>query len=264
MAKKKLKVKAATPVGKAMAAILPPKVADVVALEDAVREGSVDGVHDMRIATKRLREATKLFLPAFGRKRMKRHLGHLEQLNDALGAVRDHPKHPFVLILGGAKVSDKIGVIENMLGHVDSILVGGGMAFTFLKAQGKEIGKSLCEAEKLDFSREMLDRAREKGIDFLLPEDAVVAPELKDGVLGAVVSADAMPEGQMGLDIGPRTADRFTQALKSAQTVLWNGPMGVFEIPAFVEGSQKLPWGRANSRSAHTSWPWQRQSLIPN
>jgi len=172
-------------------------------------------------------------LPAFAGELMRKEL-------DALGAVRDHPKHPFVLILGGAKVSDKIGVIENMLGHVDSILVGGGMAFTFLKAQGKEIGKSLCEAEKLDFSREMLDRAREKGIDFLLPEDAVVAPELKDGVLGAVVSADAMPEGQMGLDIGPRTADRFTQALKSAQTVLWNGPMGVFEIPAFSEGSQKI------------------------
>ena len=172
-------------------------------------------------------------LPAFAGELMRKEL-------DALGAVRDHPKHPFVLILGGAKVSDKIGVIENMLGHVDSILVGGGMAFTFLKAQGKEIGKSLCEAEKLDFSREMLDRAREKGIDFLLPEDAVVAPELKDGVLGAVVSADAMPEGQMGLDIGPRTADRFAQALKSAQTVLWNGPMGVFEIPAFSEGSQKI------------------------
>jgi len=172
-------------------------------------------------------------LPAFAGELMRKEL-------EALGTVRDHPKHPFVLILGGAKVSDKIGVIENMLGHVDSILVGGGMAFTFLKAQGKEIGKSLCETEKLDFAREMLDRAREKGIDLLLPEDAVVAPELKDGVLGAVVSTDAMPEGQMGLDIGPRTADRFAQALKSAQTVLWNGPMGVFEIPAFVEGSQKI------------------------
>ncbi len=172
-------------------------------------------------------------LPSFAGDLMKKEI-------EALSAVRDHPEHPFVLILGGAKVSDKIGVIENMLDHVDTILVGGGMAFTFLKAQGKEIGKSLCETEKVDFAREMLVRAKEKGLSIVLPEDAVVASELKDGVSCTVVSTDAIPEGQMGLDIGPRTSERFAHVLQSARTVLWNGPMGVFEIPAFAEGSKKL------------------------
>ncbi len=172
-------------------------------------------------------------LPSFAGELMKKEI-------DALSAVRDHPEHPFVLILGGAKVSDKIGVIENMLDHVDAILVGGGMAFTFLKAQGKEIGKSLCEAEKIDFAQDMLVRAQEKGLSIFLPEDAVVASELKEGVPCTVVSTDAMPADQMGLDIGPRTSERFSLVLQNARTILWNGPMGVFEIPSFAEGSKKL------------------------
>ena len=137
-----------------------------------------------------------------------------------LSAARDEPKKPFVLILGGAKVSDKIAVVENMLQKVDTILIGGGMAFTFLKAQGKEIGKSLCEAEKLDFAAKMLDEAAKLGVRMILPEDVVVAPEFKADSPASTVAADAMPAGQMGLDIGPATAGLFAKEIKAAKTVL--------------------------------------------
>ena len=154
-----------------------------------------------------------------------------------LSAARDEPKKPFVLILGGAKVSDKIAVVENMLQKVDTILIGGGMAFTFLKAQGKEIGKSLCEAEKLDFAAKMLDEAAKLGVRMILPEDVVVAPEFKADSPASTVAADAMPAGQMGLDIGPATAGLFAKEIKAAKTVLWNGPMGVFENPVLAKGT---------------------------
>ena len=158
----------------------------------------------------------------------------------ALSQVRDHPEPPFFLILGGAKVSDKIGVIENMLDRVSGILVGGGMAFTFLKAQGREIGRSLCEEDKLDFSREMLAKAAERGLPILLPEDVVVAEEIREGVPSSVVPADRIPSGTMGLDIGPATRARFRETLREARTILWNGPMGVFEMEAFAQGSQSV------------------------
>ena len=158
----------------------------------------------------------------------------------ALSQVRDHPEPPFFLILGGAKVSDKIGVIENMLDRVSGILVGGGMAFTFLKAQGREIGRSLCEEDKLDFSREMLAKAAERGLPILLPEDVVVAEEIREGVPSSVVPADRIPSGTMGLDIGPATQARFRETLREARTILWNGPMGVFEMEAFAQGSRSV------------------------
>lgn len=158
----------------------------------------------------------------------------------ALSQVRDHPEPPFFLILGGAKVSDKIGVIENMLDRVSGILVGGGMAFTFLKAQGREIGRSLCEEDKLDFSREMLAVAAERGLPILLPEDVVVAEEIREGVPSSVVPADRIPSGTMGLDIGPATQARFRETLREARTILWNGPMGVFEMEAFAQGSRSV------------------------
>ena len=148
-----------------------------------------------------------------------------------LSAARDEPKKPFVLILGGAKVSDKIAVVENMLKKADTILIGGGMAFTFLKAQGLEIGKSLCETEKLDFAAKMLEEAKALGVKILLPVDAIVAPEFK---------ADAIPQDEMGLDIGPETAKLFAKEILAAKTVLWNGPMGVFEMPAFAKGTEAV------------------------
>ena len=157
-----------------------------------------------------------------------------------LSAARDEPKKPFVLILGGAKVSDKIAVVENMLKKADTILIGGGMAFTFLKAQGLEIGKSLCETEKLDFAAKMLEEAKALGVKILLPVDAVVAPEFKADAPAKAVKADAIPQDEMGLDIGPETAELFAKDILAAKTVLWNGPMGVFEMPAFAKGTEAV------------------------
>lgn len=157
-----------------------------------------------------------------------------------LSAARDEPKKPFVLILGGAKVSDKIAVVENMLKKADTILIGGGMAFTFLKAQGLEIGKSLCETEKLDFAAKMLEEAKALGVKILLPVDAIVAPEFKADAPAKAVKADAIPQDEMGLDIGPETAKLFAKEILAAKTVLWNGPMGVFEMPAFAKGTEAV------------------------
>lgn len=157
-----------------------------------------------------------------------------------LSAARDEPKKPFVLILGGAKVSDKIAVVENMLKKADTILIGGGMAFTFLKAQGLEIGKSLCETEKLDFAAKMLEEAKALGVKILLPVDAIVAPEFKANAPAKAVKADAIPQDEMGLDIGPETAKLFAKEILAAKTVLWNGPMGVFEMPAFAKGTEAV------------------------
>lgn len=157
-----------------------------------------------------------------------------------LSAARDEPKKPFVLILGGAKVSDKIAVVENMLKKADTILIGGGMAFTFLKAQGLEIGKSLCETEKLDFAAKMLEEAKALGVKILLPVDAIVAPEFKADAPAKAVKADAIPQDEMGLDIGPETAKLFAKEILVAKTVLWNGPMGVFEMPAFAKGTEAV------------------------
>lgn len=158
----------------------------------------------------------------------------------ALSQVRDHPHPPFVLVLGGAKVSDKIGVIENLLDKVSSIIVGGGMAFTFLQAQGFSIGRSLCERDKLDFARAMIEKAERKGVALLLPEDVVVAGEISTQTQHRAVSIGEIPADVMGLDIGPVTASRYVEHLKSARTVLWNGPMGVFELEPFAEGTRRL------------------------
>jgi phosphoglycerate kinase len=159
---------------------------------------------------------------------------------EMLSEARDNPKHPFVLVLGGAKVSDKIGVIENMLDKVDAIIVGGGMAFTFLKAGGLEIGHSLCEAEKLDFARSMIEGAVRRRVSILLPKDAVVAAEVSPDAATSIVNTSAMPADKIGLDIGPETIKLFKDELAKAKTVLWNGPMGVFEIPSFAGGTKAI------------------------
>jgi phosphoglycerate kinase len=173
------------------------------------------------------------FLPSFAGPLLIREI-------EMLGLTRDNPKHPFVLILGGAKVSDKINVIENMIDKVESIIIGGGMAFTFLKAKGYEIGHSLCETEKLDFAKEMLDRAKKKNVSILLPDDAVVAAEVSPDASSHIVASDAIPSDQMGLDIGPETIKKFKAELEKAKTVLWNGPMGVFEMAPFAEGTKAI------------------------
>jgi phosphoglycerate kinase len=154
-----------------------------------------------------------------------------------LGKAISNPQRPFVAILGGAKVSDKIEVVENLIKIADVLLIGGGMAYTFLKAQGKGIGKSLVENEKLDLAKKILDDARLRDFKFLLPVDNVIAPEFKADAPATVVDVAAMPGDQMGLDIGPRTITLYAVELANAKTIVWNGPMGVFEMPAFAKGT---------------------------
>ena len=148
------------------------------------------------------------------------------------------PARPYGVVLGGAKVSDKLGVIENLLGKVDVLAIGGGMLFTFLKAQGKEIGKSLCEDEMLETVKSLLATAKEKGVKLLLPSDIVVAPEFSADAKPTLVSADAIPADQLGLDIGPDSAKAFADAIVGCKTVFWNGPMGVFEFENFANGTK--------------------------
>ncbi|MCA0313144.1 MAG: phosphoglycerate kinase [Candidatus Melainabacteria bacterium] len=148
--------------------------------------------------------------------------------------------HPFATIIGGAKVSSKIGVLENLLSKVDVLIIGGAMAFSFLKAQGLNTGKSLVEDDKLDYCRELIEKAKAKGVKLVLPLDVVVAAEIKEGVQTEIVDADKIPSDKMGLDVGPKTIKAITEALKDAKTVLWNGPLGVFEVAGFEKGTYAL------------------------
>ena len=155
-----------------------------------------------------------------------------------LGAATGHPERPFVAVIGGAKVSDKIEVIENLIPRVDRLLIGGAMAYTFFKAIGKPVGKSLVEDDKLDSARDVMSRAKERGLQLLLPVDHVVAPKLEAGAPSETLSVDDTAIGErMGLDIGPKTVAAYANALADAKTVVWNGPMGVFEIDAFARGT---------------------------
>jgi phosphoglycerate kinase len=154
-----------------------------------------------------------------------------------LGKAISNPERPFVAILGGAKVSDKIEVVENLMKIADVLLIGGGMAYTFLKAQGKDIGKSLVENEKLDLASKILDDAGARNFKLLLPVDNVIAPEFKADAPAKVVDVGAVPADQMGLDVGPRTVALYAAEIAKAKTIVWNGPMGVFEMPAFAKGT---------------------------
>jgi len=154
-----------------------------------------------------------------------------------LGRAMTNPARPFVAILGGAKVSDKIGVLQNLVTKVDALLVGGGMAYTFLKAQGMEVGASLLEADKLDMARTILEAARAKGVSFLLPMDHVIAKKVAADAETRIADSTAIPAGWMGLDIGPKARAAFATAIRGAKTVVWNGPMGVFELTPFREGT---------------------------
>ncbi|EEB36347.1 phosphoglycerate kinase [Anaerococcus hydrogenalis DSM 7454] len=171
----------------------------------------------------------------------------IEKEIDVMGKALEAPEHPFVSILGGAKVSDKIGVIENLITKVDTILIGGGMAYTFLKAQGKEIGKSLLEEDKMDLSLELIKKAEANNVEILLPVDVVIADEIKAGAETEIVDIDSIPEDKEALDIGPKTAELFSSKIKEAKTVVWNGPMGVFEIKEFADGTNKVAAALAES-----------------
>ena len=165
----------------------------------------------------------------------------IEKEISVMGGALNNPTRPFVAILGGAKVADKLKVIENLLTKVDTLIIGGGMAYTFLAAQGKGIGTSLYDAEKLDYCKDMLKKAEEKGVKLLLPVDTVVASAFPDPIDAPVeteiVCSSAIPADKMGLDIGPKTRELFAEAAKTAKTVIWNGPMGVFENDALAKGT---------------------------
>lgn len=156
---------------------------------------------------------------------------------DMMGKAMENPERPFVAILGGAKVSDKIGVIENLLDKVDTLIIGGGMAYTFFVAKGWQVGKSLLEADKVELAKSLMEKAEQKGVKMLLPLDTVVAKEFSNDTEFYTVSSDAIPEDMQGLDIGEETRKIFADAVKEAKTVIWNGPMGVFEMPNFAKGT---------------------------
>lgn len=168
-----------------------------------------------------------------------------------LGKALHHPKRPFVAILGGAKVSDKIGVIHNLIPKVDALLIGGGMAYTFFKAQGREVGKSLVEADKVDLARQLIEQAKARGMRFQLPLDDVISDRIAPDASTRIVDAShAIPAGQMGLDIGPKTVERYADEISGAGTIVWNGPTGVFEQPPFAHGTMAIAYAIAANRAA--------------
>ena len=164
-----------------------------------------------------------------------------------MGKALADPARPFVAILGGAKVSDKIGVINNLLEKVDTLIIGGGMAYTFFKAAGHDVGTSLCEEDKLDLANEMVAKAKAKGVNFMIPVDNVVATEYDENAEHKIVNSDDIPAGWMGLDIGPKTRELFANAIKGAGTVVWNGPMGVSEWANFAAGTEAVAAAVADS-----------------
>ncbi|MBP0979419.1 MAG: phosphoglycerate kinase [Oscillospiraceae bacterium] len=166
---------------------------------------------------------------------------------ETIGGALENPKRPFVAILGGAKVSDKIGIIKNLINKVDTLIVGGGMAYTFFKAQGHKIGTSICEDDKLELAKELLQKAKDQKVKFLLPVDTVVSNDFKNDSDFKTVKVGESPDDYMGMDIGPETIKIFSQEIKTAGTIIWNGPMGVFEFENFANGTYKIAEAVANS-----------------
>ncbi len=164
----------------------------------------------------------------------------MEKELEVLGKALSNPERPFTAIIGGAKVKDKIGVIENLLDKVDHLIIGGGLSFTFIKAQGHSIGKSLLEEDKIELARGFIEKAKEKGVQLHMPIDAVVANEFSKDAETKVVDIDNIPEEWMGLDIGPKTAEKYSEVIKQSKLIIWNGPMGVFEMEKFENGTKTV------------------------
>ncbi len=159
---------------------------------------------------------------------------------DVLGKALSNPEHPFTAIIGGAKVKDKIGVIESLLEKVDHLIIGGGLSFTFIKAQGHDIGKSLLEEDKIELAKSFIEKAKVKGVQLHMPVDAVVANEFSQDAETQIVDVDAIPADWMGLDIGPKTAANYAEVIKNSKLIIWNGPMGVFEMDKFANGTKTV------------------------
>jgi len=230
-----------------------------VILLDNVRFEPGEEKNDEELAKKFARLGDAFVLDAFGSahrahasvtgvaKYLPSYAGFLmEKEVESIGKVLHSPEKPYWVVLGGAKVSDKIGVIENLLPKVTGMVIGGAMAFTFIKAQGGQVGKSLVEDDKLDLARDLLKRASDLGVKLLLPTDVVAAQKIEAGAPTRIMPANAIEDGWMGLDIGPESAKAFAGALRGAKTVLWNGPMGVFEVDDFAKGT--LAVGEAIAR----------------
>ena len=184
-------------------------------------------------------------LPAYAGYLMQNEVG-------TLTGMLEQPQRPFVAILGGSKISDKIKVIDALLDKADTLIIGGGMCFTFLMAQGKNVGTSLKEEDWVERAAAMLQKAQDKGVSLLLPTDVVVADAFANDANTQIVSAGAMPDDMMGLDIGPKTAQAYAQAIAGAKTVFWNGPMGVFEMPSFEAGTKAVALAVAQNQQANT------------
>ncbi|MCM3729389.1 phosphoglycerate kinase [Neobacillus cucumis] len=176
----------------------------------------------------------------------------MEKELDVLGKALSNPERPFTAIIGGAKVKDKIGVIENLLELVDNLIIGGGLAYTFVKAQGHEVGKSLLEADKLDLANSFIEKAKQKGVNFYMPVDVVVADDFSADANKKVVSIEEIPADWEALDIGPKTREIYSDVIKNSKLVIWNGPMGVFEIDAFAGGTKAVAEALAESEGTYS------------
>ena len=203
---------------------------DLASLADAYVDDAFGSCHRAHCSTAGVTEYVKDTAVGYLMEKEIKYLGN---------AVND-PERPFTAILGGAKVSDKIGVINNLLEKVDTLIVGGGMAYTFFKAQGYGVGASLCEDDKVELAKEMLSKAQQKGVRFLLPVDNKLGDKFAEDCATQFADSDSIPEGWMGMDIGPKTIELFCSAVQDAGTVIWNGPMGVFEFPAFAQGTLEV------------------------
>lgn len=176
----------------------------------------------------------------------------MEKELNVLGEAMENPKRPFTAIIGGAKVKDKIGVIENLLEKADNLIIGGGLAYTFVKAQGYEIGKSLLEEDKIELAKEFMAKAKEKGVNFYMPVDVVVAKEFSEDAETKVVDIKEIPSDWEALDIGPKTRELYTDIVKNSALVIWNGPMGVFEFDKFAEGTKAVAQALADAANTYT------------
>ncbi|MEC1715171.1 phosphoglycerate kinase [Schinkia azotoformans] len=176
----------------------------------------------------------------------------MEKELEVLGKALSNPERPFTAIIGGAKVKDKIGVIDNLLEKVDNLIIGGGLAYTFVKAQGYEIGKSLLEEERIELAKSFIEKAKEKGVKFLMPIDSVVANEFSPDAEAKVVDIDQIPADWQGLDIGPKTIEQYRDVIQSSKLVIWNGPMGVFEYEKFADGTKGVADALAEAENTYT------------
>ncbi|PFZ09613.1 phosphoglycerate kinase [Bacillus pseudomycoides] len=176
----------------------------------------------------------------------------MEKELEVLGKALSNPERPFTAIIGGAKVKDKIGVIRHLLDKVDNLIIGGGLAYTFVKALGHEIGQSLCENDKIDLAKEFMELAKEKGVNFYMPVDVVITEEFSETATTKVVGIDAIPETWEGVDIGPKTREIYADVIKNSKLVVWNGPMGVFEMTPFAEGTKAVGQALADAEGTYS------------